>query len=558
MTGENSCRHIRVCGDGLVERTFPDFFATHARSESGSEWQVCRLCGDAKQIQLNYGTEMEGPVMSSLKEWAGDVKEKSVTRRKEVEGKRMGTNSNGHASGLGVASKSSGLKVCERCGKAKPMTHFKFDGRTLDGRHHLCLDCRPCKHHFLCGDRIIASHFPDFFLKRAPTKRNLELQVCRECGTEKTVKLFDLNQGMEGIVEHNRLAEVFETKAAPTNDHTPDEAPVIAPAMEDIDAPVELAVPAPVPAAGQVETRVCVSCGKTREITEFQRKYGSEERRDKCKKCGQGARAKKEEDAPAQAPWPGREDFERKLEQLAGTLRPPSISPMVKARAVKALLEENEWLTQTRLAQLLDTSQSSIARYMQVLELPETVLAFVEDGSLTMGHAAALTGVRESESIELLAGQILAKGLSVRETEDLVRSHNESPDDGGEDTEMESITVTGNDEATALAVPDKEEPKNALTVLFDDWQALNSRADAAEVLASELQTKYDDAQQVMKQQKQLIDALSTRITGTLKLLATTTRRARLAELDLQIYKLQAERDAIADGDGSDDELAQVA
>ncbi|MCZ2932279.1 chromosome partitioning protein ParB, partial [Acinetobacter baumannii] len=52
------------------------------------------------------------------------------------------------------------------------------------------------------------------------------------------------------------------------------------------------------------------------------------------------------------------------------------------------------------------------------LELPADVQARVTDGSLSMGHARALLGARD---VEILAEQVVARGLSVRETEKLAR-----------------------------------------------------------------------------------------------------------------------------------------
>lgn len=44
--------HVRVCGDDLIAREIPGFFETHTASPLGSEWQVCRHCGDARLVQV--------------------------------------------------------------------------------------------------------------------------------------------------------------------------------------------------------------------------------------------------------------------------------------------------------------------------------------------------------------------------------------------------------------------------------------------------------------------------------------------------------------------------
>ncbi|MDO7841415.1 ParB/RepB/Spo0J family partition protein [Sphingomonas immobilis] len=75
--------------------------------------------------------------------------------------------------------------------------------------------------------------------------------------------------------------------------------------------------------------------------------------------------------------------------------------------------------TQEVLAKLVHKSRSHIANLLRLLDLPEIVQERVVDGSLSMGHARALIGVAD---IEGLADQIVAKGLSVRDTERLARA----------------------------------------------------------------------------------------------------------------------------------------
>lgn len=74
--------------------------------------------------------------------------------------------------------------------------------------------------------------------------------------------------------------------------------------------------------------------------------------------------------------------------------------------------------TQEKIAEALSRSRSHIANLLRLLTLPEDVQEMVKGGKLTAGHARALiTADRASE----LARQVVGKGLSVRETEALVR-----------------------------------------------------------------------------------------------------------------------------------------
>ncbi len=74
--------------------------------------------------------------------------------------------------------------------------------------------------------------------------------------------------------------------------------------------------------------------------------------------------------------------------------------------------------TQEALAKIVHKSRSHVANLLRLLELPETVQSQVMDGSLSMGHARALLG---APNVETLADQVVSKGLSVRETEKLTR-----------------------------------------------------------------------------------------------------------------------------------------
>jgi ParB family chromosome partitioning protein len=74
--------------------------------------------------------------------------------------------------------------------------------------------------------------------------------------------------------------------------------------------------------------------------------------------------------------------------------------------------------TQEALAKIVHKSRSHVANLLRLLELPAEVQGRVTDGSLSMGHARALLGARD---VEALAEQVIAKGLSVRETERLAR-----------------------------------------------------------------------------------------------------------------------------------------
>jgi ParB family chromosome partitioning protein len=102
---------------------------------------------------------------------------------------------------------------------------------------------------------------------------------------------------------------------------------------------------------------------------------------------------------------------------LIENLQREDLNPIEEARAYQRLAEL-EGLTQAEIARMVDKSRSHVANLQRLLALPEPVIALVEEGRLSMGHARALIG---AEGAEALAETAVAKQLSVRDVEKLVR-----------------------------------------------------------------------------------------------------------------------------------------
>lgn len=94
------------------------------------------------------------------------------------------------------------------------------------------------------------------------------------------------------------------------------------------------------------------------------------------------------------------------------------LNAMEEAQGFRQLMEKFGH-TQEQLSNVLGKSRSHIANVMRLLKLPEAVQNHLREGALTAGHARALIGTDDPEE---LARQIIARGLSVRETERLVKS----------------------------------------------------------------------------------------------------------------------------------------
>ncbi len=102
---------------------------------------------------------------------------------------------------------------------------------------------------------------------------------------------------------------------------------------------------------------------------------------------------------------------------LIENLQREDLNPIEEARAYQRLAE-GEGMTQADIARMVDKSRSHVANIQRLLSLPESVIRMVEGAELSMGHARALIGAEDAEG---LAKQAVAKGLSVREVEQMVR-----------------------------------------------------------------------------------------------------------------------------------------
>ena len=104
---------------------------------------------------------------------------------------------------------------------------------------------------------------------------------------------------------------------------------------------------------------------------------------------------------------------------LLENLHRAQLNPLEEAAAYQQLLEDFGG-TQEELAAKLGRSRPQVTNTMRLLKLPPTVQKRVAAGVLSSGHAKALLGLTQSADIETLASRIVAEGLSVRATEEIV------------------------------------------------------------------------------------------------------------------------------------------
>lgn len=103
---------------------------------------------------------------------------------------------------------------------------------------------------------------------------------------------------------------------------------------------------------------------------------------------------------------------------LVENLQRTDLNPVEEAKGYRALIEEFG-LTQEEAAQSVGKSRPAIANAMRLLALPEEVLDLLSGGAISAGHARALLAIPDDAVKVEAARMIVAKGLSVRQTEAL-------------------------------------------------------------------------------------------------------------------------------------------
>jgi ParB family chromosome partitioning protein len=105
---------------------------------------------------------------------------------------------------------------------------------------------------------------------------------------------------------------------------------------------------------------------------------------------------------------------------LIENIQREDLNAIEEALAYKSLIEA-AGLTQELLAQQVGRDRSYITNYLRLLRLPDDLQNMVQDGRLSTGHARTLLGATDVALQRRLARRIIEKGLSVRETERLIR-----------------------------------------------------------------------------------------------------------------------------------------
>jgi ParB family chromosome partitioning protein len=104
---------------------------------------------------------------------------------------------------------------------------------------------------------------------------------------------------------------------------------------------------------------------------------------------------------------------------IVENLQRADLNPMEQAHAYARLSREFH-MTQEQMAERTGKDRSSVANFLRLLKLPESVQKSIETGELTFGHSRALLSLPTPEAMESAAQKVLALHLSVRATENYV------------------------------------------------------------------------------------------------------------------------------------------
>ncbi|MEN2994584.1 MAG: ParB/RepB/Spo0J family partition protein [Thermodesulfovibrio sp.] len=111
---------------------------------------------------------------------------------------------------------------------------------------------------------------------------------------------------------------------------------------------------------------------------------------------------------------------------LIENLQREDLDPVETASAFERLIKEFN-ITQEELSQRVGKDRATIANYLRILKLPEEIKLWLKEGLLTMGHAKALLSIQDDDKQKEIAQTVIKKGLSVRQTEELVKKLSKPP-----------------------------------------------------------------------------------------------------------------------------------
>jgi len=138
---------------------------------------------------------------------------------------------------------------------------------------------------------------------------------------------------------------------------------------------------------------------------------------------------------------------------LIENLQREDLNPIEEARAYE-MLAKDAGLTQEDVAERVGRERSTVANYLRLLRLPESVQQALVEGALSMGHARALLGLDDAAAQMRLAKAAVSGGWNVRQTEAKVRAERGGRGTGGEKRDRDPDTMAAEKKMTrAVGTP---------------------------------------------------------------------------------------------------------
>lgn len=114
-------------------------------------------------------------------------------------------------------------------------------------------------------------------------------------------------------------------------------------------------------------------------------------------------------------------DEEAAVISLIENLQREDLNPVEEAFGFASLIKDFS-LTQEEAAKKVGKSRPAVANALRLLKLPEKVLDYVRENKLSAGHARAIAAIEDEKTALFAADTVIGKGLSVRETEKMVKA----------------------------------------------------------------------------------------------------------------------------------------
>ena len=155
------------------------------------------------------------------------------------------------------------------------------------------------------------------------------------------------------------------------------------------------------------------------------------------------------------------------------------LNPIEEAEAYQRLIDEYK-LTQEKLSEVVGKSRPFITNKMRLLLLNKELRLMIIKGDISEGHGRALLGLKDKENQSVAAKLIVEKGLSVRQTEELVKKLNnpktdDDKDSVSADTSFVEIRKVQNDLKNALGTKVKLVDNNGKGKIVIDYYSADER-----------------------------------------------------------------------------------